>query len=207
MGMQPAVYRVETPRVVVRCWMPEDAPLAKKAEDESRDHLRPFMLWADRIPESLGEVIDKLRLFRSWFDAGEDFMFGAFSKDDGSCIGGAGLHPRVGKGGIEIGYWVHVDHVRKGIATEMAGALTRAAFEIARMRWVEIRTAPQNVASSAVPRKLGFVHEATLKDRLVLTNGEVTDSLVFTMLARDYAASAAKRIPVAAFDGAGRQLM
>ncbi|MDB5219896.1 MAG: hypothetical protein JWO86_7823, partial [Myxococcaceae bacterium] len=55
--------------------------------------------------------------------------------------------------------------------------------------------------------KLGFVHEATLKDRLVLTNGEVTDALVFTMLARDYAASAAKRIPVAAFDGAGRQLM
>jgi RimJ/RimL family protein N-acetyltransferase len=100
--MQPAVYRVETPRIVVRCWMPEDAPLAKKAEDDSRDHLREFMLWADRAPESLGEVIDKLRLFRSWFDAGEDFMFGAFSKDDGSCIGGAGLHPRVRAPAISV---------------------------------------------------------------------------------------------------------
>ena len=205
--MQPAVYRVETPRIVVRCWMPEDAPAAKKAEDESREHLLQFMLWAERIPEPLGEVIDKLRLFRSWFDAGEDFMFGAFSKDDGSCIGGAGLHPRVGKGGIEIGYWVHVDHVRKGFATEMAGALTRAAFEIGCMRWVEIRTAPENVASSSVPGKLGFAHEATLKDRLVLPNGAIADALVFTMLARDYPASTAKRIPVTAFDGAGRKLM
>lgn len=200
------MYRVETPRVVVRCWMPEDAPAAKKAEDESREHLRRFMLWADRSPEPLGEVIDKLRLFRSWFDAGEDFLFGVFSRDDGSCIGGAGLHPRVGKGGLEIGYWVHVDHVRKGIATEVAGALTRVAFEVGRMRWVEIRTAAENTASAGVPVKLGFVHEATLKERLVLTNGDIADALVFTMLARDYAASAAKRIPFAAFDGAARKL-
>lgn len=204
--MQPVVYRVETPRVVLRCWNPEDAALAKRAEDESRDHLRTFMLWADRSPESFGETVDKLRLFRSWFDAGEDFMFGAFSKEDGSCIGGAGLHPRVGKGGIEIGYWVHVDHVRKGIATEMAGGLTRAAFEIGRVRWVEIRCATQNVGSAGVPPKLGFEHEATLKERLVLSNGAIDDALVFTLLARDYDESGAKRIPFTAFDASGRKL-
>jgi RimJ/RimL family protein N-acetyltransferase len=204
--VQPTVYRIETPRIVVRCWSPDDAPLAKKAEDESRDHLRPFMLWADRVPETMTEMVDKLRLFRSWFDAGDDFMFGAFSRDDGSCVGGAGLHPRVGKGGIEIGYWTHVDHVRKGYATEVAGALTRAAIEVGHMRWVEIKVATTNVASAAVPLKLGFVHEATLKQRLLLTNGKVDDAQVFTMLARDYDASAARRIPFAAFDAAGRKL-
>ena len=205
-GVQPAVYRIETPRVVVRCWNPEDALLAKKAEDDSRDHLRPFMLWADREPESQSETVDKLRLFRSWFDAGEDFMYGAFARDDGRCIGGAGLHPRVGKGGIEIGYWTHVNEVRKGLATEMAGALTRCAFEIGRMRWVEIRCATKNVASAGVPPKLGFVHEATLRDRLALTSGEIDDALVFTLLAKDYPASPAKRIPFSAFDASGRKL-
>lgn len=203
--MQPAVYRVETPRLVIRCWSPEDAALAKKAEDESREHLRPFMLWAER-QETLGEVVDKLRLFRSWFDAGEDFLFGVFSNDDGSVVGGAGLHPRVGKGGIEIGYWTHVNHLRKGIATELAAGLTRAAFEVGRMRWVEIRCATRNVASAGVPPKLGFEHEATLKDRLVVAGGAIDDAMVFTMLAREYDASAAKRIPFAAFDGAGRKL-
>lgn len=204
--MHPAVYRVETPRVVLRCWNPADGPLAKKAEDDSRDHLRKFMLWADREPSPLAEVIDKLRLFRSWFDTGEDFLFGAFSKDEGRCVGGAGLHPRVGAGGIEIGYWTDVNHVRQGLATEIAGALTRAAFEIGRMRWVEIRCATKNVASAGVPPKLGFVHEATLKDRLTLANGEVDDALVFTMLAKDYSGSAARRIAFAAFDASGRQL-
>ncbi len=205
--MQPPVYRVETPRLVVRCWMPEDAPIAKKAEDESREHLRPFMLWADREPEPIAETIDKLRLFRSWFDAGEDFMFGAFSREDGSCVGGTGLHPRVGKGGLEIGYWVHANHLRKGIATEMAGALTRVAFEIGRMRWVEIRTATTNAGSAGVPPKLGFVHEATLKDRLTLSNGDIDDALIFTLLARGYDTSPAKRIPFSAFDGAGRKIV
>ena len=204
--MQPAVYRIETPRLVIRCWSPEDAAHAKKAEDESRDHLKPFMLWADRMPESIGEVIDKLRLFRSWFDAGEDFMFGAFSRVDGTCVGGSGLHPRVGKGGLEIGYWIHAEHLRLGYATEMAGALTRVAFELGRMRWVEIRCATRNVPSAGVPSKLGYVHEATLKERLVLSNGEVDDALVFTMLSRHYEGSAAKRIAITAFDGAGRSL-
>jgi len=205
--VQPAVYRIDTPRLVLRCWSPEDAQLAKLAEDESRDHLRPFMLWADRAPEPINDVVDKLRLFRSWFDTGEDFLFGAFSKDAPSrCIGGAGLHPRAGKGGIEIGYWTHVDHLRKGIATEMAGALTRAAFEIGRMRWVEIRCASTNVGSAGIPPKLGFTHEATLEDRLTLASGEVDDALVFTLLARNYPASAAKRIPFAPFDGSGRPL-
>ncbi len=204
--MQPPVYRIETPRLVIRCWSPEDAAHAKKAEDESRDHLRPFMLWADRQPETITETIDKLRLFRSWFDAGEDFMFGAFSRKDGTCLGGAGLHPRVGQGGLEIGYWIHAEHLRQGYATEMAGAVTRAAFELGRMRWVEIRCATKNAASAGVPPKLGFVHEATLKERLVLSNGDVDDALVFTMLSRDYPASAAKRIAITAFDGAGRTL-
>ena len=203
--MQPAIYRVETPRLVVRCWSPDDAPRVKKAEDESREHLRPYMLWADREPETLGEVTDKLRLFRSWFDIGEDFMFGVFTRD-GECVGGTGLHPRVGKGGLEIGYWIHSAHVRNGYATEVAGALTRLAFEVGRMRWVEIRCASRNTSSAGVPPKLGFVHEATLKERLVHSNGDIDDALVFTLFARDYLASPARRIAFAAYDGAGRKV-
>jgi RimJ/RimL family protein N-acetyltransferase len=204
--VQPAVYRVETPRLVLRCWSPEDAPRAKAAEDASRDHLRHFMPWADREPEPLGDTVDRLRLFRAWFDQGEDFFFGVFLRADGACVGGAGLHPRVGKGGVELGYWVHADHLRRGFATEAAGALTRAAFEVGRMRWVEIRCATRNVASAGVPVRLGFAHEATLKERLVLPGGAVDDALVFTLLAGDYPNSPATRTPYAAFDGSARPL-
>lgn len=199
-------YRIETPRLVIRCWSPEDAPKALAAEVASREHLKPFMVWAHTI-ESLDDVVAKLIRFRTRFDRGEDFIMGAFDAKTGEVVGGTGLHPRVGSGGLEIGYWVHQARVRQGLATEMAGALTRVALEVLKLRWVEIRTAPQNVASASVPPKLGFVHEATLRERLELPDDAVADALVFTLLARDYAKSPAKKIDVRAFDAAGRSVL
>jgi RimJ/RimL family protein N-acetyltransferase len=89
----------------------------------------------------------------------------------------------------------------------MAGALTRVALEVLGCRWVEIRCATANVASAGIPPKLGFVHEATLKDRLELPGGTISDALVFTLLVKDYAASPAKRIEAAAFDALGRRVL
>lgn len=46
-------YRIHTQRLVVRCWEPRDAPLLKAVLDESLDHLRPWMPWAQNEPEPL----------------------------------------------------------------------------------------------------------------------------------------------------------
>ncbi len=201
------VYRIETERLVIRCPEPADAALVKRAEDTSRAALAKYMLWADREPESIDEAIAKLRAFRAKFDRGEDFFFVAYDRCDGSVAGGCGLHARVGAGGLEIGYWVHSEKHRRGLATEMAGALTRIAFEVEDCRWVEIRCARSNVASAGVPPKLGFSHEATLHDRLELPRGVIEDALVFTLRARDYAGSRAANIALEAFDVAGRKVL
>ena len=205
--MTVAPYRIETPRFLLRPWSPEDAFAAKKAEDESRAHLRSFLPWADRDPETLEEVITKLRRFRHEFDTDEDWIYGIFDARTGEVAGGTGLHARVGSGGLEIGYWVHAARTRQGVATEVAGALTRVAFEVHRVRWVEIRSASSNVASAGVPKKLGFEHEATLKNRLETRKGVYEDALVFTFFRKDYDASGAKKITTRAFDGAGRPLV
>jgi RimJ/RimL family protein N-acetyltransferase len=200
-------YRIETPRLILRPWSPEDALAAKKAEDESRAHLRPFMIWADRDPETVEETIGKLRRFRHEFDTDDDWIYGAFDPKTGEVAGGTGLHARVGPGGIEIGYWVHASRTRKGLATEIAGALTRVAFEVHRVRWVEIRCASTNLASAGVPKKLGFAHEATLKGRIEIRKGVYDDAFVFTMFRKDYDASPAKQVATRAFDPAGRPLV
>ena len=57
---------------------------------------------------------------------------------------------------MEIGYWVHVAHVRHGYATEMSEALTHLAFGIDEIDRVEIHHDKANVASAGVPRRLGF---------------------------------------------------
>lgn len=165
------------------------------------------MIWADREPETVEEVIAKLRRFRHSFDADEDWIYGIFDAKTGEVAGGSGLHRRAGPGGLEIGYWVHAERTRQGIATEVAAALTRIAFEIHRMRWTEIRCAVSNVASAGVPKKLGYELEATLKQRVEVRRGVYEDVLVFSLFRDAYDTSPAKKVTTRAFDAAGRPLV
>ena len=162
----PAPYRIETERLVVRCYEPRDAPLLKEAIDSSLEHLQPWMPWALDEPQTLEQKIELIESFRASFDAGENFTYGIFAADEAEVLGGTGLHPRVGPGGLEIGYWVRASATRQGIVTESTAALTRAGFEVCEADRIEIRIEPRNEASFGVPRKLGFVEEATLRRRL-----------------------------------------
>ena len=60
---------------------------------------------------------------------------------------------------MEIGYWVHVAHVRQGIATALAASLTGAALELPTVDRIEIRCDAGNAPSVGVPEKLGFRFE------------------------------------------------
>ena len=136
-------YRVETERLVIRCWEPRDAQLLKSAVDASREHLRVWMPWADSDPEHLDAVIKRLRQFRAMFDFDKDYVYAVFSKDETRVIGGSGLHTRLGENAREIGYWIHVDHINQGYATEISAALTKVAFEINGVDRVEIHCRPK----------------------------------------------------------------
>jgi RimJ/RimL family protein N-acetyltransferase len=107
-------------------------------------------------------VDDRVALIRGWrenggdADADEDgdLVVGVFL--NGTPVGGGGLHRRIGPAGLEIGYWIHVDHVHRGYASELAAALTTAAFALPRIERVEIHHDRANTASAAVPRRLGY---------------------------------------------------
>src|SRR5690625_3671858 len=116
-------YRVETDRLVIRCWNPVDAPLLKEAIDVSIDHLRPWMPWVENEPEALSAKVERLRRFRGNFDLGVDFVYGIFDAGESRVIGGTGLHTRIGAGALEIGYWIRADEINRGFATEATAAL------------------------------------------------------------------------------------
>lgn len=200
-------YRLETDRLVLRCWEPEDAPLLKDAVDRSLAHLRPWMPWTPDEPEPLDVVYERLRGFRGRYDLDEDFVLGVFSPDDARVLGGTGLHTRLGEGALEIGYWIAADAVGRGYATELGGVLTRAAFEHFGVDRVEIRVDPANARSARVPQKLGFALEATLGRRLPAKQGsELRDVQVWTLFAGELAASPCSRFAYVAYDALGRPL-
>ena len=196
-------YRILTPRLCLRCWNPTDAPQLKAAVEASRVHLKPWMPWAHH-EASLQDQIERLRQVRAQFDLGQDFTYGIFNRVESLVLGSTGLHTRLGEQAREIGYWVHVDHIGQGYATETAAALTRVAFEIDDLDRVEIHCDPANLGSAAIPKKLGFTHEATLPRRTHWPDGKVEDSMILTLFATDYAQSPAAQLEIQTFDAAGR---
>lgn len=200
-------YRIETERLTIRCYEPADAERLQAAVAKSRGHLLPWMPWAIDEPQDVSHKVQLIRGFRGRFDLGQEFVFGIFERVSGELVGGCGLHPRCGPGGIEMGYWVRVERIGEGIATEAVAAMTRVAFEIERVEFVEINCDPRNERSAAIPRKLGFTREGVLRARLPWPGGKRQDKETWSLLAEEHVGSPCAGAMIEAFDVAGQRLI
>ena len=144
--------------VELRHWRAEDADAQARAIHESLDHLRPWMPWAAEEPKPLEERLAMLRGWEAERRAGTGEYFAVWL--DGELVGSCGLHRRIGPSGLEIGYWIHPGHLRRGLATDVARQLCERAFADPAVDRVEIHHDRANVASGGVPAKLGFEHVA-----------------------------------------------
>ena len=173
-------YEIQTERLNIRGPLPGDGERLYTAVKQSQDHLMQWMPWAANIPDATGyEVLARKGQLR--FLAREDLWLLLFLKETGALIGSSGLHridwdvPK-----FEIGYWVHVDYVGRGLITEAVAGIINLAFETLGACRLEIRCDAGNERSAAVPRRLGFVHEGTLvgDGRHHLTNA-LRDTMIF----------------------------
>jgi RimJ/RimL family protein N-acetyltransferase len=199
-------YRVETTQLALRCWSPRDATDLREALAESDAHLRPWIPFMKEEPRTFAQTCQWLREARASFDQDQAYHYAVFDRHDGTLLGGNMLNARVGSGGLELGYWTRLAAIGRGLATEATGALIRSAFEIHGAQRVEIHCAPQNRPSAAIPARLGFCHEATLKSRAVNTEGVVTDLMIWTLFGEDYSNSPASQVPMTAYDCAGHEI-
>lgn len=200
-------YRIETERLLVRCYNPKDTDLLAQSISGSVDHLKPWMPWAHEEPEPIEAKINRLRRFRANFDLDEEYVYGIFDPEETELIGGTGLNPRVGPQALEIGYWINVNHINLGYATEIAGALTKVGFEINKVKRMEIHCLPNNVASASIPKKLGYLHEATLRKRQPNEKEELNDTMIWSMLREEYKSSFLKDLPIKAYNAVGNQIL
>jgi len=190
-------YSIRTPRLVLRCYERSDVDAVHEAVIEHADDLRPWMPWVQNEPVERSDRVEMVRRFRGHFDLGIEFVYGIFDRRGGDYLGGCGLHPRTGHRTLEIGYWIAPPRWGQGLATEVAAALTRVAFEVLGADRVEIRIDPDNDRSLAVARKLGYREEGTLRgvgDPAV--DGLPADHVVFGMLRGELAGSRAEGVDI-----------
>jgi ribosomal-protein-serine acetyltransferase len=148
-------------QVSLRRWRPDDAAALLAAVIESQEQLRPWMSWADRYDAD--KAAEYLRGCQAQWDSGSAFAYAIVVGDH--IVGSAGLHGRVGYGGLEIGYWVHSGWTGRGIATDATAALTAAALALPGVDRVEIYHDAANLASGRIPAKLGYARLGERPDR------------------------------------------
>lgn len=153
MGGVPDEVDVGEHGLVLRRWCIDDYDALMAAVESSYEQLHAWMPWAVR-PLGEGE-----RTFLRRVEAGDMAAWGLWERHrkPGELVGGFGLHDRAGPGVLEIGYWVRTDRTGRGYGTAAARALTTAAFASdPGVDRVEIHCDAANLASAAIPRKLGY---------------------------------------------------
>ena len=131
-----------------------DIPALVESVNATLASLAPWMEWAQQ-PLTVEGQLEWFRGSSDMWDDGTGFNWAVLS-GSGELIGGAGFHVRNGPGVLEIGYWLRADHEGRGIMTRVTQALTDVARSVDGVTTVEIHVDPDNVRSSAIPRRLGY---------------------------------------------------
>lgn len=155
---------LRTSRLLLRRWRPSDAPALQPVLAANVAHLAPWIPWRVAEPLDTGPLAKRLAEFANAFDDTREWRYGLFASADGAVLGEVSLFPRNSTGRVaiddadhlEIGYWVRVDRTGEGLATEAARAARDLAATIAGISRITIHCDERNVASAAIPKRLGF---------------------------------------------------
>jgi ribosomal-protein-serine acetyltransferase len=177
-------YRLETGRLLLRCWEPDDASEILNATLGQREWLT-YAPWVGRL-QSIEEAAAFTRASRGLFDLMRDFAFGAWEKGSAPrLLGGVQLHSADAHlGRVTIDYWLRKDAIGHGFAREAVAAVVDLAFGAVGASRVEILVAVNNTRSRALPVALGFHKEGVMRHALVVDDKAV-DMVVYGLLASD----------------------
>lgn len=163
----------------IRPWQRDDAAGFRAAVDETLPDLKRWMNWAQDEPGTLAETEARLDEAARDFSAGVRWRYAVTDAETGAIVGGVSLHPRIGPGGREIGFWVRASERGNGVASAAVVAAMRVAFEDHLADRVEIHCDSQNERSAAVALRLGFrLAETDMRPR---PDGEVGEYSIYRL--------------------------
>ena len=188
------VFRGELISLIIRPLDGGDAECICKAVKKSEEILKPFLDWPHQ-DWTLERQAARLRKARINYDIGNEYELGVFCPTKGEFLMAASWSPAKtqNKKSLEIGYWTHIDHCRKGLATLVSQILVIIAFDFMGCDRIEVRCKKGNIASQRVVEKCGFRFEGearnyfALPTETMLTNGYSPEraSLQYALIPED----------------------
>lgn len=189
----PVPDRIEGERIVLRPYGMADVPALFETVNASREHLFPWLPWADSAHRTLDDTADFVARATAWWTLRTNLIVGIFEKATGRLLGGSGLHACRGDAidwripALMIGYWLGKANEGKGYVAEAVGLLTKVAFDDLGAKRLEIRCDANNARSEAVMVRAGFRREGLLRNDSITPRGEVRDTVVYALTPADRA--------------------
>jgi ribosomal-protein-serine acetyltransferase len=156
-----------------------DAEELHELVDRNRAHLAEWMPWA--ADQTLEQTANFIRAALRRHAERNGFEMALVL--DERIIGAAGF------AGIDwvaratsVGYWLGEEHQGRGLMTRAVKSLVDHAFDELELHRVEIQAAKDNLRSRAIPERLGFQEEGTLREAERVA-GRYLDLVVYGLLA------------------------
>ena len=160
-----------------------DAKVLFPLVEANRERLRRWLPWPDANRSVLDTRAFILRV-RAHARAGIGQSFGVWWK--GALVGTAGfVWIDAANHSAAIGYWLGREAEGHGLMTAAVKALLRHGFQTLELNRIEIRVGVRNRRSRAIPERLGFHHEGTLRQVERLADRHV-DHAVYGLLAEEW---------------------
>jgi ribosomal-protein-serine acetyltransferase len=147
--------------------------------EANRDHLAPWMPWA--AGQAFADTLDFIGRTRDQLDDNDGFQV--------AIVREARIVGVVGYTGVDwtnrstgIGYWLAAPEQGRGTMTESVRVLADHGLSAWRLNRIEIRVAVDNARSRAIPKRLGFGYEATLR-KAQRIGGRHVDLAVYGLIA------------------------
>ncbi len=151
--------------------------------EANRERLRRWLPWVDATG-SVVDIREFLRRVTAQAKAGTGQSFGLWWR--GRLVGVASLAwIDAANRSAAIGYWLGQEAEGHGLMTAAVTALLRHGFRTLQLNRIEIRAGVRNRRSRAIPERLGFRHEGTLRQAERLADRFV-DHAVYGLLEGDW---------------------
>lgn len=170
-----------TPDAHLRLWETSDAEELHALITANREHLAPWMPWVDQGLEGVRAFIAMARQ-----TIADDAGLQTALVEHGRLVGSIGTNAfdRANRR-TELGYWIAADAGGRGLVTRAVSAYLDHCFGVWELERVQIGPAVHNARSRAVPERLGFTLDGTLR-RYYRVGDEQQDIAMYSLLHEEW---------------------
>jgi RimJ/RimL family protein N-acetyltransferase len=180
--------RLETNRLILRRYAPGDGQMYYHAGQRNRQHLQQFesgnVILSAKTPEEAETIIQELHT--AW-NSRDTFFMGAFDKKTLNFV--AQVYIGVVNWDLpefEVGYFVDVDHQRKGYMTEAVKVALDFIFRDLKAWRVCLHTRDTNLPSQKIAERCGFSLEGHIRENKRDPDGSISGDLYYGLLRSEY---------------------